>query len=342
MFKKKRCKGSEIDKTNTMKKQKFVYNVHTLSYERAEMSTQQKVLRVFGFLCAAAVSAFLFTLVMHNFFPSPKEKSLKQEISLLESEYSKLIQEVGTLQKALGNLQERDAYAYRMVFGMEPIDAQVMKGGIGGHDEYELFRRHDAGETIIEAREKVRQLRYQIAVQSRSLDTITQMAADKDKMWAARPSIKPVRSDKLSKSVNLLSGFGYRMHPVYKVMKKHQGIDFTAPKGTPIQATGDGVVVKAGWHYGYGNTVIIRHGYGYETLYGHMSRITVKNGQRVKRGQQIGTVGSTGTSTAPHCHYEVHERGKPVNPVQFVFDGLTPKEYQALVKAASVANQSFD
>ena len=125
-------------------------------------------------------------------------------------------------------------------------------------------------------------------------------------------------------------------------MKKHQGIDFTAPKGTPIQATGDGVVVKAGWHYGYGNTVIIRHGYGYETLYGHMSRITVKNGQQVKRGQQIGTVGSTGTSTAPHCHYEVHERGKPVNPVRFVFDGLTPREYQALVKAASAPNQSFD
>lgn len=325
-----------------MKREKFVYNVHTLSYEKAEVSLQHKLLRVFGFLCAAAVSAFLFTLVMHNFFPSPKEKSLRQEIVLMETEYEKLTEEIKTLNNALGNLQERDAYAYRMIFGMDPIDKQVLQGGVGGHDEYSLLRNQSSGKIIIEAREKVRQLRHQIAVQSKSLDTIANLASDKEKMLASIPSIKPVRSDRLSKNMGLLSGFGYRIHPIYKVMKMHSGMDFTAPKGTPIQATGDGVVVKAEWHYGYGRTVVIRHGYGFETLYGHMTKILVKKGQKVKRGQQIGTVGSTGTSTAPHCHYEVHEKGKPVNPIHFCLDGLTPKEYAELVNAAQAANQSFD
>ena len=153
---------------------------------------------------------------------------------------------------------------------------------------------------------------------------------------------KPVRADKLSKQVNLLSGFGYRIHPVYKVPRMHYGLDFTAPKGTSIQATGDGVVKKAEYHSGYGKCVIISHGYGYETLYAHMSSFEVRAGQRVKRGQQLGKVGSTGTSTAPHCHYEVHLKGKQVNPVHFVMDGLSPREYQSLVKAAEGANQSMD
>lgn len=161
-------------------------------------------------------------------------------------------------------------------------------------------------------------------------------------MLASMPSIKPVRSDKLSKSVGLLSGFGYRVHPVFKVLRMHSGIDFTAPKGTAIQATGDGVVIKADFKSGYGRCVIIKHGYGYETLYAHMDKILVKKGQKVKRGQPIGKVGSSGISTAPHCHYEVHFHGKPVNPIAFVLDGLSPKEYDALVKAAEAGNQSFD
>ncbi|MFM8449332.1 MAG: M23 family metallopeptidase [Haliscomenobacter sp.] len=324
------------------KKEKFVYNVHTLSYEKAEVTLKSKVLRVFGFLCTAAFSAFLFTLLMHNFFPSPKEKTLKQEIATMESEYEKLTEEIKVLNQALGNVQERDAYAYRMIFGMEPIKEEVLKGGTGGHDEYRLLRNLSSAEAVIEAKEKVRQLKYQLAIQSKSLDTIVKMAADKEKMLASLPSIKPVREDRLAKNVKLLSGFGYRIHPIYKVMKMHAGIDFTAPQGTPIQATGDGVVVKAERHSGYGLTVVIRHGYGYQTLYGHMKNILVKKGQKVKRGQQIGTVGSTGTSTAPHCHYEVHEKGKPVNPIHFVLDGLTPTQYSELVKAAETANQSFD
>jgi murein DD-endopeptidase MepM/ murein hydrolase activator NlpD len=181
-----------------------------------------------------------------------------------------------------------------------------------------------------------------MVLQSKSLDTIMQTAQEKEKMLASIPSIKPVRADKLAKNVGLLSGFGYRIHPIYKVPRMHTGIDFTAPKGTPIQATGDGVVVKAESNSGYGRCVIIDHGYGYQTLYAHMSRIDIKQGQRVKRGQRLGLVGSTGASTAPHCHYEVHLRGERVNPVHYVMDGLSTKEYASLVNIAQAANQSMD
>lgn len=326
-----------------MGKEKFVFNVHTLSYEKVQTSIKQNLIRVFGFLCAAAVTAFLLTLVMHNFFPSPREKTLQQEISVMESEYEKLSEEIKTLNQALGNIKERDAYAYRMVFGMDPIDEDVWEGGVGGHDEYALLRQNkNTGKIVVDALEKVRKLKHQMVLQSKSLDTIMHLAEEKEEMLASIPSIKPVRSDKLSKSVGLLSGFGYRIHPIYKVPKFHAGLDFTSHRGTAIQATGDGVVVKAEYHSGYGRCVVIRHGYGYETLYGHMDKIMVKKGQKVKRGQQIGKVGNTGTSTAPHCHYEVHLKGKPVNPMHYVLDGLSPKEYEALVKAADAVNQSFD
>lgn len=325
-----------------MGKEKLVFNAQTLSYEKAQVSIQHKLIRIFGFISAAVVSAFLITLIMHNFFPSPREKALQQEIAVLESEYEKLLDDFELVEKALAGLQERDANAYRMVFGMDPIDESVLQGGIGGHDEFSAYRQFNTGKLVIDAKDKVRQLKHQMVVQSKSLDTIMNLAMEKEKMLASLPSIKPVRSDKLSKSIGALSGFGYRIHPIFKVPRMHSGMDFTAPKGTAVQATGDGVVVKAEYHSGYGRCVIIRHGYGYETLYAHLDKILVKKGQKVKRGQEIGKVGNTGTSTAPHCHYEVHLRGKPVNPIHYVLDGLSPKEYDALVQAADAANQSFD
>lgn len=325
-----------------MGKEKLVFNAHTLSYEKAKETLQQKMTRIFGFISTVAVSAFLLTFALHNLFPSPREKALQQEITVLESEYDKLLDDIKVMEKALGNLLERDAHAYRTVFGMDPIDNDVLQGGIGGVDEYAAYRNMSSGKILSESKDKVRRLKHQMVVQSKSLDSIMSMVMEKEKMLASMPSIKPVRSDKLSKSVGLLSGFGYRIHPIFKVPRMHSGIDFTAPKGTAIQATGDGVVIKAEYKSGYGRCVIIKHGYGYETLYAHMDKILVKKGQKVKRGQPIGKVGSSGISTAPHCHYEVHYRGKPVNPIQYVLDGLSPKEYDALVKAAGAANQSFD
>jgi murein DD-endopeptidase MepM/ murein hydrolase activator NlpD len=188
---------------------------------------------------------------------------------------------------------------------------------------------------------RIDHLKRQVNLQSRSLDTIVVLAKDKETLLATMPTIKPVRSDKLSKDLRLLSGFGPRLHPVFKVMRMHNGIDFTAKSGTPIIATGDGVVDRAEHAGGFGNLVVIKHGNGYETYYGHMSKINVRKGEKVERGHVIGLVGSTGTSTAPHCHYEVHYRGQPVNPLSFVMDGLTPAEYKALTEAAETVNQSL-
>lgn len=327
-----------------MRKEKFIYNTHTLRYEKVEESLSTRMLRVFGFLCAAVFTAFLFTLILHRYFPSPKEKALMREIDQMKLEYDKVLDELAVLDKELGHLQDRDAYAYRMVFGMDPIDEDVLEGGIGGHDEYKLLRQFkNSGELMAKTKERIRKLKHKMVIQSKSMDTILETAEEKEEKFASIPSIKPVRSDRLPRSVRLLSGFGYRLHPIYKVRKLHTGIDFTAPRGTPIQATGNGTVKRVEKRStGYGNNVVIDHGFGYETLYAHMSRIDVKPGQKVKRGQQIGTVGSTGTSTAPHCHYEVIYRGNKVNPINFVMDGLSPKEYQELVKAAEKVNQSMD
>ncbi|MEK7254419.1 MAG: M23 family metallopeptidase, partial [Bacteroidota bacterium] len=199
------------------------------------------------------------------------------------------------------------------------------------------------GDLMAQLRQKVDKLKRQMVLQSHSLDDIEKMAKNKEKMLASIPSIKPVRVDKLNQRFELLSGFGYRLHPIHKIRKMHAGIDFSAPQGTPIQSTGDGVVREVERKRGgYGLHVVIDHGYGYQTLYGHMSKTDVRVGQRIKKGQTIGKVGSTGTSTAPHCHYEVHYKGKPVNPIDYVLDGLTPKQYQELVKLAELDNQSFD
>jgi murein DD-endopeptidase MepM/ murein hydrolase activator NlpD len=229
------------------------------------------------------------------------------------------------------------------LFGLDPVDDNMWKGGIGGHNEYENFEQYKrAGETIIETQRKLRRLKYSLVVQSKSLDTIMNYAKKEEKFLASRPSIKPVRSDKLSKGVSFLSGFGYRIHPIFKVKKMHYGIDFTAPKGTAIQATGSGRVVKATRNSGFGNHIIIDHGFGYQSIYAHLSKINVRQGEKVVRGQLIGTVGSSGISTAPHCHYEVHVNGKPVNPISYCLDGLSVQEYKELVALASQVVQSLD
>lgn len=327
-----------------MRREKFIYNTHTLRYEKVEESWSTWFLRIFGFICTAILSAFIITLISHRYFPSPNEVALLKEIDQLEAVIENQEGQLDLFSEELKNLQDRDAYAHRMIFGMDPIDEGVWEGGVGGHDEYEELRQFkNSGQLMIAVQQKVDKLKRQMVLQSKSLDTIINMATEKEKMLASIPSIKPVRSDKLARNVKLLSGFGRRIHPIFKVPKMHYGIDFTAPKGTPIQATGDGTVVRVeNRGSGYGRSVIIDHGWGFQTLYGHMSRIDVKVGQKVKRGQKIGLVGSSGTSTAPHCHYEVHLKGQKVNPIHYVMDGLTPEEYQEMVQAAGMANQSMD
>lgn len=325
------------------RKEKFVYNIHTLTYEKVVIPIKTRIWQAFGFFSVVLVTSFALLTVLYTLFPSPREQELMREIKQMENKYSQLDGQLNMMSKVLGNIQQRDANVHRAVFGMDPVDKDVWEAGTGGHEAHpELSAFKYAGKSVAQTLEKVDLLSRQLSIQSKSLDTIQELANNQQQMLASLPSVKPVREDKLQKSIGTLSGFGYRVHPVYKIRKFHAGLDFPARVGTAIQASGDGTVVEAGWHSGYGNCVKIRHGYGYETLYGHMNKISVRPGERVKKGQKIGEVGDTGLSTAPHLHYEVHYKGNPINPINFCMDNLTPKEYQQMVNQANSANQSLD
>ncbi|MFM2268878.1 MAG: hypothetical protein RL757_2319 [Bacteroidota bacterium] len=328
-----------------MSKEKFVYNKQTLQYEKIEESKQERAVRIFGIISACIVSLLMgmFVLMQIGVIPSFSElRRLQGENEQLRTLVDAQGNTVDKMSHVLQNVQDRDAYVHRVMFNMKPVDKDVWQGGTGGSDQNADIAHFTSARSLSETRGKIQQLAYQLAIQSRSLDTLAVLAKNKEQMFASIPSIKPVREDQLARSVSLLSGFGMRFHPIHRVMKFHKGIDFTADSGTPIQATGDGEVIEAGRDGGYGNTVKIDHGFGYVTLYGHMKQIDVKMGQRIKKGQRIGLVGSTGSSTGPHCHYEVHFHGKPVNPVHFVMDGLSTMEYQSLSDAARRTNKSFD
>ncbi len=326
-----------------MRREKFFYNKQTLQFEKIRLSFQERLKKIFGIASAIVVSSVLLTLAGWRFFPSPQEEVLIKEIDQLKSELNVVQGDFDLVSKTLANIQDRDRRIHRMVLEMDPIDDNVWEGGTGGSVKYaELQNFSRSGDLMAQLRQKVEKLKRQMVIQSKSFDEIEKSAKGKEKMLASIPSIKPVRVDKLNNRIELLSGFGYRLHPIHKIMKMHEGLDFSAPQGTPIQATGDGVIVKVESNGGYGKHVIINHGFGYETLYGHMSIVEVKQGQKIKKGQTIGKVGNTGSSTGPHCHYEVHYKGTPVNPINYVLDGLTPVQYQELVKLSELDNQSFD
>ncbi len=334
---------SRVKKNSMGKKEKFVYNIHTLTYEKVVIPFKTRIWQIFGFFSVVLVTSFGLLALLYTFFPSPREKELLREISQMEMKYGQLNGQMELMSKVLENIQDRDASVHRAVFGMDPIDEAIWHAGVGGHDAHpELSAFKYSGPAVATTLEKVDFLGRQLAIQSKSLDTIQNLVNNQQDMLASIPCIKPVRADKMQKSMDMVSGFGYRIHPVYKFKKFHAGMDFPARVGTPIQAPGDGTVIETGWHQGYGNCVKISHGFGYTTLYGHMSKITVRQGEKIKKGQKVGEVGDTGLSTAPHLHYEVHFKGNPINPINFCMDGLTPVEYQQLVNGANKANQSLD
>lgn len=327
-----------------MAREKFIYNTQTLRYEKLREPFRYKALKVVGFLCVVLVTAVLLVLTIGKYIPSPLEQKQARELDQMRHKFQSVNQQLAVMEKVLQNLQERDASVHRMMFGMDPIDESVWQGGVGGHDPYSDLTSYDGtGEILRKTQERLEGLKRKITLQSESLDTVTSMARDRERMFASIPSIKPVRSDKLKRRINLLSGFGMRIHPIHKVPLLHKGIDFTSPVGTPVYATGDGTVVRVEYRKtGYGYNIIIDHGYGYKTLYAHLSKILVKKGEKITKGHMIGKVGNTGTSTAPHLHYEVHLNDRAVNPINHCLDDLSPEEYQMLVELADTPNQSFD
>ena len=276
--------------------------------------------------------------------PTPKEIAMEKELNTMQYQFSSISSDFDNMARQLEDLQTTDAEVHRIIFGIDPIDESVWDGGIGGHEENQYYSTIDNSETFItDTRKKIERLQYKLGIQKNSLDTIFNLAKQREEKLLSIPSIKPVQETKLKRQMRYLSGFGIRIHPVHKVKKFHKGIDFTAPRGTAIQATGNGKVVRVEKKKkGYGKNVIIDHGFGYTTLYAHMSEVLVEVGQKVTKGEKIGTVGSTGTSTAPHLHYEVRINDKPVNPIDYCMDGLSPEEYKELVLRASQINQSFD
>lgn len=327
-----------------MSRNKYYYNTHSLQFEQVRIPLRVKLLRAFSVACAILVSATVLYVLVDTFLPSQKEKALMRELDQMHYQFETLTEQIDHMSERLNTVQNRDAELHRFVFGMDPISENIWSAGIGGSDRYAYLSQYPNGGAILkEAQSRADQLERQLAIQSESLDALEQEAKLRARRLESVPSIKPVRVDLLKRNVTLLSGYGIRLHPVHKVKKLHAGIDFTAPRGTAIQATGDGVVVSVRKsRSGYGRHVIIDHGFGYETLYAHMQDIRIHVGQHVKKGQQIGTVGDTGTSTAPHCHYEVRLNGRAIDPLQYCLDGLSPEEYKTVVQRASQANQSFD
>lgn len=327
-----------------MKNVKYVYNEHTLQYEKHRLSRKDKLRRSFYFTSAVLLTAVLMFVFAYQYFPTPKEKLVQKEKEQLEFYLSHLTEEYEVLSEKIESLHEKDGQINRMILGAKPIDDGIWNGGIGGHDKYAfLGNQMETGMMLKENLERVDELKLKIEIQKNSLDSLYKVAVVKEKKLASIPSIKPVKETALRKDVKFLSGFGTRIHPIHKLRRFHKGIDFTAPTGTDIQATGNGRVASINKEgSGYGKHVLIDHGYGYKTLYAHMHTISVKEGAIVKKGQKIGLVGSTGSSTGAHLHYEVWLNGVAINPIDYCLDGLTAKEYQDLVKRASTDNQSLD
>lgn len=298
------------------------------------------MLRIVGFMSAAIVFAFLIMVVSYTFLDSPKEKLLKSEIRTLSLQYDMLNGDLNEIHHNLAELRERDDNIYRVIFEAEPMSDAIRDAGEGGVDKYNDFKSYETGVLMTAVLQKADKLRAQLLIQSKSYDELYQMAVNKEEMFASIPAVQPISNKDLRR---MASGFGYRIDPIYKTVKFHEGIDFTAPRGTPIYATGDGKVTSAKFNRGgYGNTVVIDHGYGYKTQYAHMNKFAIFKGQKVKRGQVIGYVGSSGKSTAPHLHYEVLKNNVKVDPVNFFYNDLTPEQYKTIVEMASATNQSFD
>ena len=323
-----------------MAKIKYYYDTKTLSYKRIELNTFDKFKRSLGFLSASTVVGLIMVIVFFQFFDSPKEKRLKSEIENLVLQYDILSKKMTQIDLVLDDIQHRDDNIYRVIFEADPIPSSIRKAGFGGVNRYKDIRNFSNAELVIEAAKKADKLSKQLYIQSKSFDEVIDLAKNKANMLASIPAIQPIANKDLGR---VASGYGYRIHPIYKTRKLHTGMDFTAPQGTPIYATGDGKIAKVRRsRRGYGNHVIVDHGYGYQTLYAHMTKYIVYRGQKVKRGDIIGYVGSTGTSVAPHLHYEVIKNKRKINPVNYYYNDLSPEEYYKMLEISSQNNQSFD
>ena len=319
-----------------MKKIKYYYNTNALRYEKLVTPLRVKLLRFFGFIAAALVTALILVSIAFRFIPSPEAKLASAQYQNMKENYDVLNNKVQALQQEMASLENRDNQVYRSIFEANPLPDSARAKLTEQKKEVETVEAMNEDKLGNELAKTLNNLSARVAYQFDSYNDIEKLIKNQGEKLASIPAIQPVSNRDLDR---IASGFGMRIDPVYGTPKMHKGLDFTAPQGTPIYATGNGTVIEASFSAGgFGNHVIINHGYGYETLYGHMVRMKVREGQKVKRGELIGWVGSTGKSTGPHCHYEVHVNGVEVDPVYFFYNDLTPEQFDRLLKKAATGS----
>ncbi len=324
-----------------MPKYRYIYDPEEVCYTKYKRSVKHRIFSFLSYFAILLVVAAVINITFSVFFDTPKEKGLKRENEQMLKHYNELNTRFDEITDVLENIQQRDRNIYRTIFEASPIPKSIWDAGYGGVNRYKELEERDNGEIVIASYKKIDNIENKLRIQSHSLYGLISLAEEKKDFLASIPAIQPISNRNLKRTA---SGWGWRIHPIYKIKKFHYGIDFTAPRGTKIHATGDGKVVEVSGYsrVGYGKKVVIEHGSGYKTLYAHLDGFNVRRGQKVKRGDVIGYVGNSGLSVAPHLHYEVIKNGKKVNPVHYFFKDLSPKEYEEMIIIASRSGQSFD
>jgi murein DD-endopeptidase MepM/ murein hydrolase activator NlpD len=323
-----------------MAKTKYKFNQESLSFDKIRMGFRAVLLRFLAYFIGSLILAVIYSFIFAIFIDSPKEKALKREIAQLTLQYNLIHKEMGNLEKVIDHLQETDDNLYRTIFEAEPVPTTLRQSGTGGVNRFKELEGFDNSSIVIETAKRLDKIRKQVYVQSKSFDELKTLANEKEEMLRCIPAIMPISNKDLKRTA---SGFGLRIHPIYKIIKFHAGMDFTAPSGTDVYATGNGVISAVlSSRRGLGNHIIIDHGFGYSSVYAHLDSFNVRKGEKVQRGDVIGFVGNTGMSVAPHLHYEIKLNGKNVDPVNYYFNDLTAEEYERMIEIASKTGQSFD
>jgi len=314
----------------------YFFNPNTMSFEKAKLSFWGLVKRIIWLLATAFAFAVLVLWIAFYVFESPREKMLQRENHELKTRLHIINQKLEVMDVVLEDIQDRDDQVYRTIFEAEPIPLETRNPWFNLTSRYDSIPLNETMKLLRNIDLKTQALLIKLNAERKSLLAMQKLAENKSDMLAAIPAIRPIKN-----MYNVTSGFGMRIHPIIKTYRKHTGVDITAPQGTPVYATADGVVSRQQTAIGYGIHIIIDHGYSYQTLYGHLSKKAVKAGQKVKRGELIGYVGNTGYSLGPHLHYEVWKNGTPVNPVQFFTSDITPEEYNAILESSKKVNQAL-
>ena len=317
----------------------YLYNPNTLDYERVYPSAKDRFFTVLRHLSTGIAFGIATFFVMMYVIDSPMESQLRKENRLLQTQYEVLDLRLNHAMEILDDIQQRDENLYRAIFQAESIPESVRKSGFGGTNRYQQLMEASNSELVVSTTQKMDMLRKQLYIQSNSLEELIEMGKNQEERMKCIPAIQPIANKDLKRTA---SGYGMRIDPIYRTPHFHSGMDFSAKIGTDIYATGNGKVTYAFWKQGYGNCVIIDHGYGYQTVYGHLSKFKVRVGQKVTRGEVIGEVGNTGKSTGPHLHYEVIVRGRHDNPSKYYYMDLTPEEYDRMIQIAENHGQVMD